>query len=75
MIGTGGYKIGGPHFAGYAGLPVIGEHTRYMRDWTKCFGTKYVGIRMSDFVRHFKKYHPWFEYRSLIAPGRRIRWK
>ena len=53
----------------------ISDGTVYMRDWTRCFRTQYVGITMGDFVWHFREYQRWFEYRSLIAPGRRIRWR
>jgi hypothetical protein len=52
-----------------------GDNTLYMRAWTKCFRTRFVGVSTAGFVRHFKKYQKWLEYRSLIAPGRRIRWR
>jgi len=53
----------------------LGSGTLHMRAWTKCFRTKYVGVTLGDFAWHFKKYKRWFEFRSLIMPGRRIRWK
>lgn len=54
---------------------MTGVNTLYMRAWAQCFRSRYVEVTLADFVQHFKKYRKWFEFRSLIAPGRRIRWK
>jgi len=51
------------------------ENTLYMRGWARCFCDPAIGITMGDFVRRFEQYRRWFEYQSLIAPGRRIRWR
>lgn len=50
-------------------------HTEFMRSWTKCWRTKYVGVTMAQFVEHFGAYRKWFEFESLIMPGRRIGWE
>jgi hypothetical protein len=52
-----------------------GENTLYMRAWTRCFRTRYAAQTTGFYVRYFWEYRRWLTYRSLISPGRRMRWR
>ena len=49
-------------------------NSEFMRSWTKCFMTNYVGTKLGHFVLHFHKYRKWFYFESVIKAGVEIPW-